>query len=627
MIGKIAILDAGAQYLGLIDKNLRKLRTKTQVMPMETSLEDILKENLEGIVISGGPDSVNDENSPKIDPRLLDSKIPILGICYGAQIMAHLSGAEVGKEKLREDGQTSIQIINKESLLFKNLPLEQRVLLTHGDSIKANSSMQGFSISALSKNGVIAAIEDSNRKLYGVQFHPETTSLTEHGLQIFDNFLEHIVKSKRGYDIGCKEQEAIKQIRDTVGEKNVLILASGGVDSTVTATLLAKSLRPNQIYAVHIDNGLMREKESQEVANALQELGVDLIVHNGTEDFLNGTTIIDNERTNILCEETNPQIKRVIIGDTFMHISNKVIKELGLDPNTTILAQGTLRTDLIESGSHIASKRAAVIKTHHNDTDLVRKLRTEERVIEPLNELYKDDVREIGEKLGLSKSLVWRQPFPGPGLGVRVICASEPYICNDFESTNEKLKALVEKSGLNATLMPIRTVGVQGDGRTYSYPVVLTGEENWEKMFDLTTQITNQLHNVNRIIYSPGDRIEGPLTTITPTYLTKDVLSQIRTADNIVNETLLKYNLTQKLSQVPVILFPVDFGINGERGVAIRTFITNDFMTGVPAMPGSNYMPHDALQEMFTRIPHEVPGISRVGYDLTSKPPGTTEWE
>ena len=595
-------------------------------MPINTPVYDIQNGNYEGVVISGGPDSVNEKGHAEIDPELLNSGIPVLGICYGAQVIAHLEGIKVSKEELREDGKTTIYT-NKNSLLFKDLSSEQEVLLTHGDSISCPSYIKNFRVSAISENGVVTAIEDSKRKIYGVQFHPEITDITKHGLKIFDNFLEHVVESKRGYDIGGKETETVTEIKNIVGDKNVLILVSGGVDSTVTTALLSKSLKSEQIYAVHIDNGLMREKESQEVSNTLQGLGINLTVYDRTDEFLNGRTTINGNQTDILSKEIDPQTKRLIIGDTFINIYNEIIGKLNLDPENTILCQGTLRPDLIESGSHIASGRAAVIKTHHNDTDLVRKLRNEKKVIEPLKEFYKDDVRIIGKNLGLSETMIWRQPFPGPGLGIRVICASEPYICKDFENTNKELKKIVKGTGLNATLMPMRTVGVQGDGRTYNYPAILSGEDNWDRIFYLATEITNKLPNINRVVYSLGKKIKGPLTQITPTYIEKPVLSQLKDADSIVTEILSKYKLNKKLSQVPVILFPVNFGNKGERGIAIRPFITNDFMTGIAAKPGSDYMPLIALQEIFKKITTEVKGISRVLYDVTSKPPGTIEWE
>jgi len=298
--------------------------------------------------------------------------------------------------------------------------------------------------------------------------------------------------------------------------------------------------------------------------------------------------------------------------------------------------------------------------THHNDTELVRELRAKGRVIEPLMDYHKDEVRELGVSLGLPRDLVMRQPFPGPGLGVRLICASKPYVGDDFEQTNVAVQDIVSlekvpptrsafkerverayggdisrlhSSGLIATILPFKTVGVQGDGRTYSHPCVLSGPTtpDWNLLLDFARLIPKVCHNVNRVVFAFGGPASGPYKQITPTFPGREALDQLREADAVVNNALIKHNLTTKLSQVPVVSFPVDFSsssssVTSMRSIAIRTFVTNDFMTGVPACPGTDLMPTSVLREMVTGI-SMVEGISRVVYDLTSKPPGTTEWE
>merc|ERR1712048_509725 len=364
--------------------------------------------------------------------------------------------------------------------------------------------------------------------------------------------------------------------------------------------------------------------------------------------------------TKPLRETTAPEEKRQIIGDTFMHVSERITKELGLNPEETFLAQGTLRPDLIESASALVSSKADAIKTHHNDTELVRELRAKGRVIEPLMDYHKDEVRELGMSLGLPRDLVMRQPFPGPGLGVRLICASAPFVGDDFHQTNVAVQDIVAletvpeersafkervvrayggnvsrllRSGLSAVVLPFKTVGVQGDGRTYSYPCVLSGpaSPDWELLLDFARLIPKVCHNVNRVVFAFGGPTNGPYTQITPTFPGREALDQLREADAVVNNALIKHNLTTKLSQVPVVSFPVDFSSNSasvtqKRSIAIRTFVTNDFMTGVPACPGTDLMPMSVLEEMVAGI-SKVEGISRVVYDLTSKPPGTTELE
>jgi GMP synthase (glutamine-hydrolysing) len=315
----------------------------------------------------------------------------------------------------------------------------------------------------------------------------------------------------------------------------------------------------------------------------------------------------------------------------------------GLDASRAFLAQGTLRPDLIESASHGVSAAAGVIKTHHNDTALVRALRDSGRIIEPLRDFHKDEVRELGRQLGLPEEVVWRQPFPGPGLAIRVICADAPFHTEDDEAVAAKLRTFGSDT-LRLTLVPVRTVGVQGDARSYrSLAAISTaGPPNWRDLLALARAVPHKIREVNRVVYVLGRSIGAIdygadplapalekselLTTITPTHLESGAIEQLRAADAVVNEVLRKFGLLRRLSQVPVILFPADFGVSGGRAVCIRTFITNDFMTGVPALPGVD-IPEAALAEMTRRILAEVEGIVRVVYDLTAKPPGTTEWE
>lgn len=367
----------------------------------------------------------------------------------------------------------------------------------------------------------------------------------------------------------------------------------------------------------------MRRDESAVVKSALEGNGLQLRVVDASEEFYNGRTAVGGREIGPLNKTTSPEEKRHIIGDTFMRVAERAIDDLGLNWERVFLAQGTLRPDLIESASKLTSANADVIKTHHNDTGLVRKLREEGRIVEPLKDYHKDEVRELGQRLGLPEEIVWRQPFPGPGLGVRVICAERPYVTEDFDTINQLLAGFSED--VSATLLPVQTVGVQGDGRSYNYLVGLSGARDWKELFDIARRIPKTIHKVNRVAYVFGERF-GEVRDITPTYLTPDVIRQLQEADDIVNQTLLKFDLVRALSQVPVISFPVHFGRDGARSIGIRTFMTNDFMTGLPAVPGED-IPEEAVDEMVSRIMAEVPNVAAVAYDLTSKPPGTTEWE
>lgn len=632
MSQKIAILDAGAQYGKVIDRRVRELQVESVILPMNTPASQLSEYS--AVIISGGPESVYDASAPEYDPGILKLKVPVLGICYGMQLMVHALGGKVEKKDIREDGPSTVTV-ETHSVLFTGMESVQKVLLTHGDTV--DQLPEGFRAIATSADGLMAAIENVDRKLYGVQFHPEV-DLTEHGQDIFKHFLFEISGLKGDFTLADRMETAIAYLKKTVGEKQVLVLVSGGVDSTVTAALLAKALPPERIFALHIDSGFMRQDESKKVEQALAQLGLNLRVIDASQTFFNATTIIDGQPTIPLKQTLKPEEKRKIIGDTFIKVAEQAIADWNLNPDNVVLAQGTLRPDLIESASQLASGKAHTIKTHHNDTGLVRQLRAAGKVVEPLQDYHKDEVRVLGKQLGLADELVWRQPFPGPGLAIRILCADEPFQTPDFAELQTKLETLVADPavggagpGYMAHLLPVRTVGVQGDGRTFSYLCALSSQKSeaqpdWHKLQELARMIPKKLHQVNRVVYVFGEPVTKHPTQITPTKLTPDVIDQLRAADEAVNQTLLKYDLIRTLSQVPVTLFPVTFGQQGKRSVGIRTFITNDFMTGVPALPGQE-IPEAAVAEMVEQVLKTTPNIARVVYDLTSKPPGTTEWE
>ncbi|KHJ79328.1 GMP synthase protein [Oesophagostomum dentatum] len=398
------------------------------MFPLKAKAQDILsKGKFKAIIISGGPNSVYEEGAPQIDEEIFNCGLPVLGICYGFQMLNKCHGGSVTKEQVREDGQCTIRL-DTSSELFNGLSENEQVLLTHGDSVTEATVAPGFKVIA-SSGGHVAGIACSEKRLYGVQFHPEV-DLTTNGRKIFNNFLFRIAGCSGGYTLTSREQMCIDEIQKTVGDKKVLVLVSGGVDSTVCAALLNRALGRQRVTAIHIDNGFMRKDESDRVVKSLK--AIDLPVHREYAGltFMVGT-LSGKSESEPLDRTADPEKKRQIIGNTFIRVKDRVMEELKLKKEDYFLAQGTLRPDLIESASELASGHADIIKTHHNDTALVRALRASGRVIEPLKDFHKDEVRELGRSLGLPDDIVDRQPFPGPGLAIRIICAQVSFIPPD----------------------------------------------------------------------------------------------------------------------------------------------------------------------------------------------------
>jgi GMP synthase (glutamine-hydrolysing) len=506
---RIIVVDFGAQYAQLIARRVREAHVFSEIVPRDITAQEIRAREPVGIILSGGPASVYANGAPELDPEIFELGIPILGICYGHQVMAQALGGVVERNDVAEYGRAELSVIQN-SEIFRDLPETQNVWMSHRDAV--TTAPEGFDVVAATADSPVAAMESRSRRLYGVQFHPEVGH-TPRGQDIFKHFVYDVCGARPNWThVGIIER-SVAAVRDAVGDAQVICGLSGGVDSSVAAALVHKAIG-DQLVCVFVDHGLMRQGEAEQVEATFGSVFHMNLIHVKVED-----RFLDK-----LAGVTDPEEKRKAIGETFIRVFEEVAADID---GAEFLVQGTLYPDVIESGT----KDAAKIKSHHNVGGLPDDMTF--KLIEPLRDLFKDEVRAIGEELGLPEEIVCRQPFPGPGLGVRII----------GEVTRERLDILraadaivleeVRRAGLYnelwqsfAVLPAIRSVGVQGDERTYAYPIV------------------------------------------------------------------------------------------------IRAVTSDDAMTADWAR-----IPFDVLERMSSRVINEVPGINRVTYDITSKPPGTIEWE
>ena len=497
---KILVLDFGSQTTQLIARRIRELEVYSEIKPCFASIEEIKNFSPSGIIFSGGPGSVYDKNAPLIDKRILDLGIPILGICYGAQLIIYLLGGKVEKSEKREFGLAYIEVLEKDKLL-KGLKKNKKykVWMSHSDRIEALP--ENFYALAKTENSPFAVIAHREKALYGVQFHPEVIH-TEIGTKILHNFVFEICKCKAEWSMPSFVEETVKKIKNLVGKDGRVICGlSGGIDSTVTAILVHKAIG-ERLISIFVNNGVLRKNEPEEVLKLMKELG--LKVH-----YVDASTIFLSRLKGI----KDPEKKRKIIGKTFIEIFEKEAKKI---ENVKYLAQGTLYPDVIESVSFKGP--SVTIKTHHNVGGLPEKMNL--KLIEPLRELFKDEVRKIAEYLGLPKHIIWRQPFPGPGLAIRIIGEVDEEKLNILREADAIVTEEMLKSGWYykvwqsfAVLVPVKTVGVMGDYRTYEYVIAIRCVESqdamtadwvklpYELLERLSNRIINEVKGVNRVVY------------------------------------------------------------------------------------------------------------------------------
>lgn len=598
---KIAVLDFGGQYAHLIANRVRRLNVYSEILDPETPATDL--KDFKGIIFSGGPESVYDKNSPKADPAILDLGLPILGICYGHQLLAHMQGAEVKHEPdSREYGMADMDV-KKADGLFKDLDLKERVWMSHGDSV--TELPPGYEVIGSTKSGEWAALANFEKNFYGTQFHLEVTH-TEHGMKMLDNFL-NICGVKREWSIDQFIADEIEAIKKKVGDRKVFMMVSGGVDSTVAFVLLDKALGPDRVYGLFVDTGLLRKNERGQVEKSLQDAGFEnLHVKDASETYFQALEGI-----------YDPEAKRKIIGDLFLKVQAKVVEELELNPDEWLLGQGTIYPDTIESGG---TRHAAVIKTHHNRVPQIEQLIKEGKIIEPLAQLYKDEVRAVGEKLGLPGHLVWRHPFPGPGLGVRCLCAQEEKYPHNHALLEEKIDEELKQKGLEAWVLPIQSVGVQGDFRTYRNPLAIIGDSSMQEIGEVATDLINRHEDINRVLWTMHPANIETLK-VGMVFITPERVKLLQEADAVVNGFIDEKGLSHDIWQFPTVLIPLSVNRDFGESVVLRPVESEEAMTA-----NFYHMDMKLLEELTERL-LKIEGITAVFYDVTNKPPGTIEWE
>ena len=621
---KIVVLDFGSQYAHLIAKRFRALGYYSEIELPSCDVEKL--RDAKGIVFSGGPASVYDEKTPDFNSRILDLDVPILGLCYGHYIVHLGYNGKVGKAEVGEFGFAQLNIRKElNSPLFKGIDPQQQVWMSHQDGVL--SMGDGFEVIGSTKDCPFAATQNLAKKRFSLQCHCEVKD-TPCGNQIFENFAQYCQMPKN-WDEDAVLNHIIEDTKKQAGDKNVLLFLSGGVDSTVAFALLNKALGQDRVLGLHIDNGFMRKNESSNVDKAYRGHNFNnFVVKDASESFLSAIAGL-----------TDPQKKRMAVGENFITVRDNFVKEQNLDENRYMLAQGTLYPDIIESGG---TKNSHTIKTHHNRVEGIQKLIEKGLIIEPLKDLYKDEVRRMGKKLGLEDDLVMRHPFPGPGLSINVLC-SDGVLSEDDKEELKKAKEEFEgieitefcencKASLVKTVLPVKSVGVQGDFRTYRFPACLAFKKDEkgffhvpkvrEKVEKTSSTITNSARFLNRTVIKlyqkPGVKDED--LVLQKGYCTRERLDQLREVDDIVLTELHKNGWYDKIFQHLTIDLPYATS-DKKASFVLRPVVSEDVMTARFA-----WLPMELMDNIVKQIA-ELDFVDSLYLDCTNKPPATFGWE
>ena len=622
---KIVVLDFGSQYAHLIAKRFRALGFYSEIALPSADLS--VFEGAKGIVFSGGPSSVYEKDVPEFNSKILDLDLPILGLCYGHQLMAYSYGGKVGKADVGEFGfaQLNLNDSGKASPLFKDVTPTTQVWMSHQDAVLTPG--EGFEVIGTTKDCPFAALQNIAKKRFSLQCHCEVKDTPE-GNKIFKNFADIC-----GMEVNWDEDTVLAHILDTIKkdakDKNVLLFLSGGVDSTVAFALLNKALGQERVLGLHIDNGFMRKNESKNVAEAYKKFGFNnFIVEDASESFLKAISGL-----------TDPQKKRMAVGENFITVRDSVVAAQKLNEDDWMLAQGTLYPDIIESGG---TKNSHTIKTHHNRVDGIQKLIAKGLIIEPLKDLYKDEVRAMGKKLGLDDQLVMRHPFPGPGLSINVLCSDGSFTEKDSEelkkAQEELNKVTIDQfcadctASMSRSVLPVRSVGVQGDFRTYRFPACLTFKSEGEGFYHIphirdkveaaSSSITNGASFLNRTVIKLYQKsgLKDEDLKLQEGYCDRRRLDQLREVDNIVLTELHKNNLYNSIFQHLTIDLPYA-STKENASFVLRPVCSEDVMTA-----RFSWFPMEIFKEIIRQIA-ALPFVDALYFDATNKPPATFGWE